>query len=152
MYKLINFTELLKEQKIMVFKWRNDERVFKFMKTKSISLKSHLKFLKSLKNDATKRYFLVKNSDTFLGVISFINITNTSCEFGVYANPGLKGQGNTLMIAILDYAFCVLCVKSLNATAYIQNKAAIDLYKKFGFEIYKQDSEFLYLTLTNNKI
>ncbi|WP_169776839.1 UDP-4-amino-4,6-dideoxy-N-acetyl-beta-L-altrosamine N-acetyltransferase [Campylobacter mucosalis] len=149
MLELVDFTTLSSREIWIVFKWRNDERVFKFMKTKSISLKNHLKFLKSLKTDMSKKYFLVKNGDTFLGVIYFIDILKTSCEFGVYKNPNLelKGCGKILMEAILEYAFSVLGIKNLYATTYIQNQVAIDLYRKFGFEVYKQDSEFLYLAL-----
>ena len=61
MLELINFTDLTDEQILMILRWRNDERVAKYMKNKSVSEQEHRKFIANLKNDETKRYFLEKN-------------------------------------------------------------------------------------------
>lgn len=157
---LINFTELNESQTLMVLAWRNDERVTKFMKNKSVSLEEHLKFIASLKGREDKRYFLVAQAEQngknegeaaeYIGVIDFVDITRDSCEFGLYANPELKGQGKTLMQIIVDYAFNELKVKRINSCAYNQNEKAIALYRKFGFEIYDKDEEMSYLSLSLN--
>ncbi|WP_170019840.1 UDP-4-amino-4,6-dideoxy-N-acetyl-beta-L-altrosamine N-acetyltransferase [Campylobacter sp. RM16190] len=148
MIRLINFTELTKEQKMMVFDWRNDERVAKFMRSKNINLNEHLKFIKNLKTAHDKIYFLVKENDEFIGVIDFINISDEECEFGLYANPNLKNQGVKLMQIIINYAFSELKVFRLNSCAYNFNEKAIALYEKFGFEIYDKDDQMSYLRLT----
>ena len=63
MLELINFTDLTDEQILMVLRWRNDERVAKYMKNKSVSEQEHRNFISNLKNDETKRYFLVQQID-----------------------------------------------------------------------------------------
>ncbi|QKG30147.1 UDP-4-amino-4,6-dideoxy-N-acetyl-beta-L-altrosamine N-acetyltransferase [Campylobacter sp. RM16187] len=147
MPNLINFTKLTREQKMMVFDWRNDERVAKFMRSKNIALNEHLKFIDSLKSASDKLYFLVEENGEFIGVIDFININDNECEFGLYANPNLKNQGSKLMRIIIDYAFYELKVSRLNSCAYNFNEKAIALYEKFGFEIYDKDEQMSHLRL-----
>lgn len=149
MLELINFTDLNDEQKMMVFDWRNDERVAKFMRSKNISLNEHLKFIDSLKTARDKIYFLVRENDEFIGVIDFIDISDRECEFGLYANPRLKGQGKTLMHTVLAYAFRILKVKEINARVFNENEKAMLLYLNFGFLEVKNDKEFVFLRLKN---
>lgn len=149
MLELINFTSLNGEQKLMVLKWRNDERIAKFMKNKSVSEEEHFAFLERLKSIQDKIYFLVKDESEFIGVVSFVDITKESCEFGVYKNPELKGVGKKLLDLIKEYAFFTLKVGSLKAKAYNNNEKALALYENFGFKIYAKDDEFSYLELKN---
>lgn len=149
MLELINFTSLSGEQKLMVLKWRNDERIAKFMKNKSVGKEEHFVFLERLKSIQDKIYFLVKDEGEFIGVVSFVDITKESCEFGVYKNPELKGVGKKLLDLIKDYAFFTLKVGSLKAKAYNNNEKALALYENFGFNIYAKDDEFSYLELKN---
>jgi len=147
--KLINFTSLSDEQKLMVLKWRNDERIAKFMKNKSVGKEEHFAFLERLKSIQDKIYFLVKDEGEFIGVVSFVDITKESCEFGVYKNPELKGVGKKLLDLIKEYAFFTLKVGSLKAKAYNNNEKALAVYENFGFRIYAKDDEFSYLELKN---
>ena len=149
MLELINFTLLSGEQKLMVLKWRNDERIAKFMKNKSVGKEEYFVFLERLKSIQDKIYFLVKYESEFIGGVSFVDITKESCEFGVYKNPELKGVGKKLLDLIKDYAFFTLKVGSLKAKAYNNNEKALALYEKFGFRIYAKDDEFSYLELKN---
>ena len=151
MLELINFTSLSGEQKLMVLKWRNDERIAKFMKNKSVGKAEHFAFLERLKSIQDKIYFLVKDKamGDFIGVVSFIDITKRSCEFGVYKNPELKGVGKKLLDLIKEYAFFTLKVGLLKAKAYNNNEKALTLYENFGFKIYAKDDEFSYLELKN---
>ncbi|ELZ2501955.1 UDP-4-amino-4,6-dideoxy-N-acetyl-beta-L-altrosamine N-acetyltransferase, partial [Campylobacter lari] len=89
---LKNFIDLNEFEKEFVLKYRNDKNINKFMKNKNITHEEHLNFIQNLKNDCTKRYFLVCKSDQAIGVIDFINITINSCEFGLYGIK--KGVGN----------------------------------------------------------
>ena len=103
--ELKNFTDLNEVEKILVFGWRNHLKIAPLMKTQTIPLKEHLRFLESLKCDSTKQYFLALRGDEILGVLCFTGIERgISCEFGIYQNPDLKGNGKALMEAMLRYA------------------------------------------------
>lgn len=157
--RLINFTDLGEQEALMVLAWRNDERVAKFMKNKSVSEREHFSFLQSLKGRGDKRYFLVAQAEQngknegeaaeYIGVIDFTDITAHSCEFGLYANPQLKGCGKALMHGVLAYGFRVLNVKEMSAYAFNENEKAVRLYLNFGFEMVKNDGKFSFLKLKN---
>jgi len=150
MLELINFTDLTDEQILMVLRWRNDERIAKFMKNKSVSEQEHRNFISNLKNDETKRYFLVKEDSDYISVIDFVDIAADSCEFGIYANPELKGK--ILMQTIAEYAAKTLKVGELKSCVYNENEKAIALYRKFGFEIYGRDEQMSYMSLSLSKL
>ncbi|EAI4429055.1 UDP-4-amino-4,6-dideoxy-N-acetyl-beta-L-altrosamine N-acetyltransferase [Campylobacter lari] len=144
---LKDFIHLNQEEIKLVLKWRNNESIAKFMKTQNITLKEHLSFLSSLKTNTTKKYFLVYDDKIIIGVINFINITNNSCEFGLYGIK--KGVGNLLMQKIKSYAFSVLKIQTLNACVFKENTKALNLYLKHGFEIIKEDNNFYFINLNN---
>ncbi|EAK5748253.1 UDP-4-amino-4,6-dideoxy-N-acetyl-beta-L-altrosamine N-acetyltransferase [Campylobacter lari] len=144
---LKDFIHLNQEEIKLVLKWRNNESIVKFMKTQNITLKEHLSFLSSLKTNTTKKYFLVYDDKIIIGVINFINITNNSCEFGLYGIK--KGVGNLLMQKIKSYAFSVLKIQTLNACVFKENTKALNLYLKHGFEIIKEDNNFYFINLNN---
>ncbi len=147
--ELKNFVDLNEVEKILVFGWRNHLKIAPLMKTQTIPLKEHLHFLESLKQDATKQYFLVLENDEILGVICFVDIKlGISCEFGIYQNPDLQGYGAKLMEAMLKYAFEVLNVATLYACAFNDNTKALALYTKFGFNLTNKDETMSYFTLS----
>ncbi|MCV3492586.1 UDP-4-amino-4,6-dideoxy-N-acetyl-beta-L-altrosamine N-acetyltransferase [Campylobacter lari] len=144
---LKNFIDLNEFEKEFVLKYRNDKNINKFMKNKNITHEEHLNFIQNLKNDCTKRYFLVYKSDQAIGVIDFINITINSCEFGLYGIK--KGVGNLLMEEIKNYAFNVLKMQNLNACVFKENIKALNLYLKHGFNIINENDEFYFVNLNN---
>ncbi|HAA1524277.1 UDP-4-amino-4,6-dideoxy-N-acetyl-beta-L-altrosamine N-acetyltransferase [Campylobacter jejuni] len=147
MIKLKNFTELNSQEINLIFKWRNHSDISQFMKTKQIDFEEHLRFIRNLHQDSSKKYFLVFQDEQIVGVIDFINIAAKSCEFGLYANPNLKGVGQILMNEIIKYAFEILKIKSLKACVFKQNKRALNLYLKNNFYIDGEDEEMFYLEL-----
>lgn len=148
MIYLKDFTHLDKNEILLVWQWRNDEKISQFMKTKYIDFKEHLNFIITLKKDRTKKYFLVFKDDEAIGVIDFTNITQISCEFGLYAKPNLKGVGQILMQEIKKYAFEILKIKELKACVFKQNKKALDLYLKSGFFVTSKNDDFFFLNST----
>ena len=135
--KLLNFTELSYELTLMVLSWRNHEKVRKYMLNQDeISLKNHLDFIEYLKTTKEKLYFLVAQNDDFIGVIDFYNFKNSSCEFGLYANPEIKlaGIGKILIESSIEYAFDILKLSSLKLEVFADNEKAMCLYKRYGFK------------------
>lgn len=144
---LKDFTKLDQKELEMVLQWRNDIRIKHFFLQKNISLKEHLNFIEKLKNDKTKKYFLVFENSKAIGVIDFVKINEKACEFGLYQNPNLKGYGKVLMKFVLEYAFDTLKVQNLKARAFKDNERAINLYLSFNFSIEKSDEKMMYLSL-----
>ncbi|HEB7536934.1 UDP-4-amino-4,6-dideoxy-N-acetyl-beta-L-altrosamine N-acetyltransferase [Campylobacter coli] len=145
MIYLKDFTHLDKQEILLVWQWRNDEKISQFMKAKYIDFQEHLNFITSLKKDQNKKYFLVFKDNEAIGVIDFINIAKDSCEFGLYARPDLKGMGQILMQEIKKYTFEKLKIKKLKACVFKQNKRALDLYLKNSFCIKNEDENMFYV-------
>ncbi|MCX2683195.1 UDP-4-amino-4,6-dideoxy-N-acetyl-beta-L-altrosamine N-acetyltransferase [Campylobacter sp. MIT 21-1684] len=148
--KLKNFTQLNRAELYLVLAWRN--QLSTFMKTKNISLQEHLSFIHKLKQDESKKYFLVYKQKDIMGVIDFVNITKSSCEFGLYANPHLKGKGQILLDIIKQYAFENLKLSKLCACVFKENHKALTLYLNNGFYISKEDTKMLYIELLGGGI
>lgn len=147
MIKLKNFTELNSQEIDLIFQWRNHPDISQFMKTKHIDFKKHLKFIKNLHQDSSKKYFLVFQDEQIIGVIDFVNITSNTCEFGLYAKPNLKGVGKILINEIKKYAFENLKVNTLKAYVFKDNYKALKLYQQNHFTIYDKDKDFYHICL-----
>lgn len=132
--RLLDFTTLDKELLTTVLAWRNHSDIRRWMLSDDeISLENHLQFVESLKNRADKRYFLVQQENAYIGVIDFTDITQNSAEIGIYANPQMRGVGEALMSALIEYGFSTLGVKMLIASVFADNERAKHLYEKFDF-------------------
>ena len=144
-YKMKNFTELNFQEKELILKWRNNPLIAKYMLTKNISLKAHLKFIDNLKNDNKKRYFLVEN----IGVIYFTLHNNNIVEIGLYKNPNKQKVGNKLLKTAIEYAFEELKAKKIILYVFENNIKAINLYKKFGFKEIDKQKNIIKMELKN---
>ena len=147
MIKLKDFPSLNKVEFYLILAWRNNPNIASFMKNQSVSLKEHLTFFDTLKTQKNKKYFLVFDEDEPIGVIHFIDICEQSCEFGLYANPYLKGKGQILMDELKNYAFYTLKVEKILACVFKDNEKALNLYLKNGFKIYKESEKMFYIEL-----
>lgn len=144
------------EEKKTVLSWRNNPNIKQWMhNSDDISLENHLAFIETLKSCTDKLYFLVKQGNSYIGVIDFTNIDkgNKSSNFGLYANIELKGMGKVLLNSISEYAFKSLNIKKLIAEVFIENKKAINLYQKFNFKEIKKkivnNKEVIHMELKN---
>lgn len=135
MTNIINFVNLTLEEKKLVLQMRNHASIKSVMHdSNNISLKDHLSFIESLKKHSTKKYFLVKENEIYIGVIDFINITTKSAELGIYVNPTLRGKGIILLDILCTYAFDSMNLDFLQAQVYEENEKALNLYKEFQFK------------------
>ncbi len=135
--ELINFIDLSLSDKKIILEWRNNPKICKWMFTqKKIGLRDHLAYIESLKTRKDRLYFLVKKNTKDIGVIDFtsIDMKTKTTNFGIYANPGLKGVGNLLMKSLIDYAFKILKVKTIISEVINSNIVAIKLYHKYNFK------------------
>jgi len=150
--KIINFTDLSKIEKKIVFHFRNNKNIRKWMYNKEpINYDNHLSYIDSLKIQKNKIYFLVKQNNNYIGVIDLTNLNYTlyEAELGIYTNPELRGMGNILMKTIINYSFDVLTLKKLKANVYVNNISAISLYERFNFKRVKNYKNMIYMELLN---
>lgn len=132
--RLLDFTTLDTQRLTTVLAWRNHSDIRRWMLSEDeISLENHLQFVESLKNRVDKRYFLVQREGEPIGVIDFTDITQNSAEIGIYANPQMRGVGEALMNALIEYGFSTLGVEILIASVFADNDRAKHLYEKFDF-------------------
>ena len=151
---LKNFIELSETEQLLVLEWRNNINVRKWMHNFDIiHVEEHLKFIDFLKKSNDRQYFLVINNGKEIGVIYLTNINQDikSSEFGLYANPTLKGFGDRLMLMIKDYVFNKMKFNKLIAEVYFNNKKAIELYKRHNFmevkRVLSNKKEVVYMEL-----
>ncbi len=135
--KRVNFSDLSLDEKKMILAWRNHPNIRQWMFTNEcISLEDHLKYIDSLNTRDDRSYFLIKKASQPIGVIDFTSMDhlNKTTEFGLYADPALRGLGDQLMASVIDYAFNTLDFKKLIAEVFEENHAAIKLYKRYNFK------------------
>ncbi|EKD69389.1 MAG: hypothetical protein ACD_47C00143G0002 [uncultured bacterium] len=138
-YILVNFINLSGDEKLEILKWRNDDKIRKWMfNDKVIEAGNHLKFIDNLNNDDKNFYWRVSDSNGLkYGVISLnkLDIENGNSYLGIYKNPYLDkhGAGMTLMKALFHAAFNIIGLHTLKLEVTADNERAINFYHKTGF-------------------
>lgn len=113
-FKFKNLILVSDYEKKLILKWRNNFRVRKWMDNKKkISLLEHSNFLKELKNNKNKIYFLIFKKNKRVGVFTLNNIFNRKAKIGFYVSPFLKKR--EIVLEILYYSL-MICFKKLNLT------------------------------------
>lgn len=135
---LLDFTNVSYDTKMCVLKMRNHAQVREQMHSQGlIDETDHLKFIDSLKDTHSKRYFVAQYHGQLVGVINFtdINLEEKSATFGIHANlyEKVEKMGSVLMESALAYFHNVLSFRVLNLEVYESNERAVNLYLKFGF-------------------
>lgn len=138
------FINLNNDEILAVFKARTDPRTTAFCIRNNFNFDEHLSFVRSLKFRNDKAYFMIYDDESFIAVISFVDISANQAEFGLYKTPGTKSVGKVLMNQMIKLAYS-LNLKTIKAKVLKHNLKAINLYKEFGFEIYYEDKEIFYI-------
>jgi UDP-4-amino-4,6-dideoxy-N-acetyl-beta-L-altrosamine N-acetyltransferase len=135
---LLNFIDASRDELLYLLKMRNHPDIKKWMyNQEDISEQQHFDFVEKLKSDELKKYFIVKQNQSIVGSINFININQAerTADFGLYANPfaSTPGAGRILEEIAIQYAQDVLKLKYLKLEVFEQNARAINFYEKSGF-------------------
>ncbi|MHA1744153.1 MAG: UDP-4-amino-4,6-dideoxy-N-acetyl-beta-L-altrosamine N-acetyltransferase [Candidatus Heimdallarchaeota archaeon] len=148
---LINFINMNEKEARMVLRWRNNPRIRKWMyNSHKISWDEHLEFIKSLKRQNYKFYFLVKWEKEYLGVVYLTRVDwkNKNAYLGIYVAPEKVGMGKLLGKALLKLVFEFLHLHTLKLEVIKNNFKAITLYKKLGF---KKEGELREFVIRNGR-
>ncbi len=135
-YSFVNFTELNHSEIELVWKWRNNNSIRKWMFDQDfISFENHLKFIKKLSEKKDKLYFLAKREQIPVGVFSIVDIKGKTGEWGYYIAPEYHDHnlGVEFYYYGLQFIFEKLNFEKIVGYALIKNKAANSLNDLFGF-------------------
>lgn len=131
---------------LLLYKWVNNEESARFTRNFSkTTFTAHTKwFLKSLKSDQHK-IFKIQNSDSYddIGLVQII-ICNLTAELRIKiisSNLRGKGFGSQALEQLIEK---VRSMELLSIYLFVRrdNKAAINLYRKYGFE-FTPDSDVM---------
>lgn len=142
-YIFKNFVCLTDEEKQMILKWRNHEKVRNMMVNKDlISLEDHLAFIEGLKNRNDCYYWLVLDpSGVNVGVMDIIHVdySKDEGEIGYYINPDEAGNGFEFMIECLYFAFGQVMLGNNKVTINVKNKDVLLFNKYLGGSFEKKE-------------
>ena len=148
-YEVITFYKLPIEEQLLILKWRNSEKIRKWMYDDSIiQEENHLNFVKALRDKTNQFYWLVKQKGEYLGVINLVRVDwkYKNAFLGIYVNPEMnkKGIGTILMEILKHITFNMLEFHTLKLEVVEDNIRAIKLYEKVGFSYEGRLKEFIY--------
>ncbi len=135
------------------WQWRNDPDVWKLTGRKwSNHVTKEIEkawIAQVISNVDEKRFAIcVDDEQKYVGNIQLTDIKNNAAEYHIfigdktYWGKGVASQATTLL---LDYAREQLNLKKIYLSVNKQNKAARQLYKKFGFEEKENVDDYIYM-------
>lgn len=141
-----NILEVDAELQREVLSWRNSEDVRRFMiHQHDITLDEHQSWLQRLATEKTQQCWVVFMDEDSIGTAYITNIDWKShrCEWGFYiGNPEYRGKGlaKLVLFKFLEKIFVELKLEYLLTRVFLENIAAVTLYRKFGFRELKQEA------------
>ena len=143
-YSFRNFIALSDEERVLVWRWRNDDSMRRFMYNKDIiPFENHIRFLEGLKSREDVYYWLVEKNHRILGVVNLTNVDlqEAKAELGYYVVPELqkKGIGIGLVYHCLLFAFTVIGADTLFGCIDKRNTNAIILDSYLGCGLNSDD-------------
>jgi UDP-4-amino-4,6-dideoxy-N-acetyl-beta-L-altrosamine N-acetyltransferase len=147
-YKFKNFAHLSDEEKLSVWKWRNNESIRKFMYNSDlIPFENHIRFLGSLSVRDDVAYWLVSKNDQVVGVTNLTSIDYqlSKAELGYYMIPEMLNSGIGLDFAFTNFLFAFSCIGCTSLFGGIDklNSNAIVLDTYLGCKLNTKDIDNL---------
>jgi UDP-4-amino-4,6-dideoxy-N-acetyl-beta-L-altrosamine N-acetyltransferase len=144
---ITNYCDLTEDESRIIWKYRNTENIRKWMKNNQpIAWKDHCDFMKSLKNNETKRYFAFFLGDRFIASYDIIGIHDAEAECGLYLNTEYEGRGLASMVQTeMERYAKETGIQTLRSEVLLNNTASLRFFTRNGFIETKRDSEMVYL-------
>ena len=125
----------------MIRSWRNSSEVSKYMYSDdSISADQQIKWFRQIKDDPTKKYWIIKVDDKYVGVVNLYDIDkrNKRCYWAYYlAESSIRGKGlgRLIELNILQYIFEDLGLNKLCCEILSFNEIVVKIHEKYGSKI-----------------
>lgn len=138
-YKFIDYTNLTPEEIELVLTERNKNGVRQWMnKSDLISWDDHINFIKSLKSNKSKRYWLVKRNNNSVGAVYIVDIDTINKEgiWGYYIFEQFQGLGWGIDLEFFALAVFFKYLKLNNVLGYVDknNLNSLSLQPIFNFK------------------
>ncbi len=132
-----DFTQLTQEEVHLVLEMRNHPQIAQWMYSERILPQTHFDFLKQLKDDASRRYWLLCQENEYIGVGSLtrINLAHKHAFIGIYTNPFCAKvfKGRTILNFLESQAFEHLGLHTLHLEVLSTNIKARKFYERTGY-------------------
>lgn len=131
----INFNDLKEQEALDVLKWRNHPQVRNHMYKKEEILRAdHFRYLKKLRHQNKKFYWIVKERGKAIGVIDIVDFQVSKSEWGFYLNPDCVGTGVSinLIYHALNFFFKTMKFEGLFGFCHYKNTKALLFHDIFG--------------------
>lgn len=149
-----NFTKISQEEARQVYRWRTDPEIKQWMSSsESFSMKSHLDFIQNLKNNGSKKYYLVFFNKEPIGVFDLTNIdySNNTCYSGSYFDSKYR-KYSAVISKLASIIYKKYNIKKVLAFVKKDNyKALILNAMKLGGKIFKEDENYIYFEYRNQE-
>ena len=126
-----------------IIRWRTDPDITRYMNTDPVlTMESQKEWLASVRDDITKRHWLIEVDGEGAGVIQLIDIDwkNKTTSWGYYVGEKrLRSMklALSLEMSLYDYVFDALGFEEIHNEAFSLNEGVIKLHQMCGNEIVK---------------
>jgi len=124
-YKFIDYTNLTLEELELILTERNKNGVRQWMNNSDlICWNEHINFIKTLKSNKSKKYWLVKRNNNPVGAIYIVDIDFINKEgiWGYYLFEQFQGTGWGIEVEFFALAVFFKYLKLNNVFAYVHKK------------------------------
>jgi len=136
------------------YKWRNKKLIWE--KTinspdREITLKDELNWLNEKIKENNSKRFAILVSGKYVGNVQLTNILENESYFGIFIGEEKywgKGVGKIATSLILKIAFNKLSLKKVKLRVKENNKRAINVYTKLGFQIVSKSEDIIFMEVT----
>ena len=138
---MVELRDLKEQDSEMLRNWRNMPEVAAYMYTDHlISAEEHARWFAGIKNDPTRRYWVIvyKGEDVGLVNLAEIDQKNKRSNWAYYlASPSVRGKGVGSYVewAILNHVFEDLKLHKLVGEVLGTNPKVVELHRSFGFTV-----------------
>lgn len=121
--------------------WRNSVEIFPFnIQFTLLNMKNQLDWYSNLKNDSSRKMFMIIYNKTRIGVCGLIHIDSKIKHADIAIIIGKtnlqgKGIGTATLTKLLEYGFKKLNLNQIGAEVIEYNENSINLFSKLNFQL-----------------
>lgn len=138
-------------------KWRNDPEVFKYTGNTydhEITIQDELSWIKRVMGAEDEYRCAILADGRYVGNIYLTNIHNGNAVYHIFLGEKDiwgKGVAKRASRLILEYAFDVLRLNTVELRVRLKNERAIELYKRIGFSEVSRDEEWMCMVVSKGR-